>query len=207
MTTLRPPRPFLVMAFALLLGAAGCSGGAPASSTGPDETPFGTGSAAPSGLPGSSGFSSAAPDPSSGGDGAGTPGDPGTGAGVLPADPTPVDPGAQEPTLVIAKPGQLDVHPVGAQRLQASVDGRHVLVKITWTSGVEPCNVLDSVRVDRSDRHISITIVEGSSSRDAMCIEIAMIKATIVDLGDLEPGTWTITSPNGEAQAIEVTVA
>ncbi len=125
----------------------------------------------------------------------------------MPPDPTPIDPGAQAPTLVIAKPGQLDPHPVGAQRLQASVDGRHVLVKVTWTSGVEPCNVLDSVRIDRSDHQIALAVIEGSSNRDAMCIEIAMIKATIVDLGDLEPGTGTISSPNGEAPPIEVTTA
>jgi hypothetical protein len=138
--------------------------------------------------------------------GGGTSGDPGTGIGD-PVGPTPVDPGAGQPTLVIAKPGQLDPHPVAPQQIQASVDGRHVLIKVTWTSGVEPCSVLDSVQVQRSGTTIALTVIEGSSNRDAMCIEIAMIKATIVDLGELEPGTWTITAPNSEAAPITLTIS
>ena len=204
MTIFRPLRHVLAV-FAILLAAAACS--ATASAPAPRASAGATLPASVPALPISSAPGSGAADSSPGAGGGGTSGDPGTGVGIVPPDPTPVDPGAQEPTLVIAKPGQLDPHPVGAQRLRASVDGRHVLVKVTWTSGVEPCNVLDSVRIDRSDHRIALTIVEGSSSRDAMCIEIAMIKATIVDLGDLEPGTWTISSPNGEAPPIEVTVA
>jgi hypothetical protein len=34
-----------------------------------------------------------------------------------------------------------------------------------------------------------------------------MFKATIVDLGELDPGTWTITAPNGEATPINVTIS
>jgi len=36
-------------------------------------------------------------------------------------DPNPVDPGAGRPAIVVAKPGQLNPHPVGATTLQASV--------------------------------------------------------------------------------------
>ena len=112
-----------------------------------------------------------------------------------------------QPTLVVAKPGQLDPRPLPASKLEATVDGRRVLVKASWTSGVEPCNVLDSVVVDRSGTDIAITIVEGTSDPNAMCIEIAMFKATIVDLGELEPGIYTISSPGGEARPITVTVS
>ncbi len=172
-----------------------------------------SGSAAPSPSPQPSAPPSAGPiaseppasvDP--GNAGGGTSGDPGTGVGG-PAGPTPVDPGAGQPALVIPKPGQLDPHPVSPQQLQASVDGRHVLVKITWTSGVEPCYTLDSVKVERSGMTIALTVLEGSSDPNAMCIEIAMVKATIVDLGELEPGTWTITAPNSEAAPITLTIA
>ena len=34
-----------------------------------------------------------------------------------------------------------------------------------------------------------------------------MQKATIVDLGELEPGTYTITSPGGDAAPLSVTVS
>jgi hypothetical protein len=80
-------------------------------------------------------------------------------------------------------------------------------VKVSWWSGVEPCNVLDSVKVDRSGTDIAISIIEGSSDLDAMCIEIAQLKATIVDLGDLEPGTYTISAPNSDATPIQVTIS
>jgi hypothetical protein len=118
-----------------------------------------------------------------------------------------VDGGPGQPTLVIAKPGQLNPRPIPAATLEASVDGRRVLVKATWWSGVEPCYVLDSVKVDRAGFEIAITMIEGTSDPNAACIEIAMQKATIVDLGELEPGTYTITSPGGEAPPITVTVS
>jgi hypothetical protein len=121
--------------------------------------------------------------------------------------PTPVDPAAGQPAVVIPKPGQKNPHEVGATTLQASVDGRHVLVKVIWYSGVEPCNVLDSIKVDRSDSVVTIGLVEGSSDLDAICIEIAQLKATIVDLGDLAPGTWTIRASSGDAAPIQVTIS
>jgi hypothetical protein len=140
---------------------------------------------------------------------AGTGGNPGTDGPIVsePIAPTPVDPGANQPALQVPKPGQHDPHPVAAQSLQASVDGRHVLVKISWYGGVAPCSVLDSVKVDRGASSIALTVIEGSSDLDAVCIEIAMLKATIVDLGELAPGTWTITSPNSDAAPIQLTIS
>jgi len=144
--------------------------------------------------------------PGSGGGGSGSDGNAGTGGGAI-VSPSPGGPivGGQ-PTIVVAKPGQLNAHPVGAATLETSVDGRHVLLKVTWWSGVEPCNVLDSVGVDRSGAEIAITLIEGASRLDVACIEIAQLKATIVDLGDLEPGTWTIRTTNGDAQPVHVTI-
>jgi hypothetical protein len=176
----------------LLLGA--CSGAAaPASSPGPSD-----------GNP-----SAGAPSTGSGdvGDGSsGAPGqtDPDTAVGA-PVDPVPVDPGVGQAKLVMPRPGQLNPRPVGAALLEPAVDGHHVLIRVTWWSGVEPCNVLDSVKVDRSGTDISIQLIEGSSDLNAMCIELAQQKATIVDLGDLEPGTYTI-SAGGQGDAVPVTV-
>jgi len=141
--------------------------------------------------------------------GGGTAGNPGIGGPIVsePIVPTPVDPGANQPALQVPKPGQHDPHPVAAQSLQASVDGRHVHVKITWYGGVAPCSVLDSVKVDRGEGTIALTVIEGSSDLGAVCIEIAMLKATIVDLGELAPGSWTITSPNSDAAPIQLTIS
>jgi len=147
-------------------------------------------------------------DPSESG-GGGAPGDPGQTDPSVPVggivNPTPVDPGLGQPKLVIPRPGQLNPRPVGAASLEPAVNGHHVLVKITWWSGVEPCNVLDSVKVERSGTAITIQLIEGSGDAHAICIEIAEQKATIVDLGELEPGTYTI-SAGGKGDATPVTI-
>jgi len=132
----------------------------------------------------------------------------------IPSEPSPsggpsggpsADPGA--PTIVIARPGQLGPHPVVATSLEPIVDGRHVTVKLTWYSGVEPCNVLDSVKVDQAGGEIILTIIEGSSDLDAVCIEVAQLKTTVVDVGTLEPGQYTISSPGGEAKPVVITIS
>jgi hypothetical protein len=114
------------------------------------------------------------------------------------------DPGGQ---IVVPKPGQLDVHPVAGQLLAATVDGRRVVLTVTYTSGVEPCYVLDSIVVQRGDQSFAITLREGHGPGDAVCIEIAETKRVMVDLGELDPGTWTITDTQGGAPPITVTIA
>jgi hypothetical protein len=126
--------------------------------------------------------------------------DPGAGNG---------DPGAGDPSagkLVVPKPGQLDVHPISAQKLSAIVDGRRVVVTVHYTSGVEPCYMLDSILVARGDKSFAITLREGNGGGDVVCIEIAEMKRTQVDLGELAPGTYTITDATGGAPGIEVVV-
>jgi hypothetical protein len=138
--------------------------------------------------------------------GGGAPGDPGSGvpSGGGAIDPVPVEPGQAD--LVRPLPGRLNPRPSAPQKLEASVDGRRVLVKLFWYGGIEPCSVLDSVKVVRAERVIAITIFEGSSDLDAVCIDIAKLKATIVDLGELEPGPWTIGAPDGSAPPLRVTI-
>lgn len=196
MNTPRATRPLLLAALAATLTLGACSpGGAPVEPS--------------ASLPGSTPVT----DPAGGGGGnaggGGTGGNVGT--GVPPVDPGVIDPGVIDPgsgqaQLVTPRAGQLNPRPVAVTRLQTSIDGRRVLVKASWSSGVEPCNVLDSVKVDRSGVTISITLLEGTGDPNAMCIEIAVLKATIIDLGDLEPGTWTIQSPDGEAPPITITI-
>jgi hypothetical protein len=192
--TAQPParRRFLLVTAAMAVALAACSSGAaPAASSPPSSGP------GPTTTPTS--------DPAGGGS---SDGNVGGGAVIVdPGQPVPVDPAAGQPTIVIPKPGQKNPHPVSPATLQASVDGRHVLVKVTWWSGVEPCNVLDSVKVDRSGTDIAISLVEGAADLDAMCTEQALLKATIVDLGDLEPGTYTVRAPKSEAIPIQVTVS
>ena len=193
MTTPTGFRPVVLGLLAvLLLGACG-SAAAPSSSPPPvDASP----SAAPPTDPGGSICG-------------GAPGNPGQTDPTAPiggiVNPTPVDPGFGQPKLVIPRPGHLNPGPVGAASLEPAVSGHHVLVKVTWWSGVEPCSVLDSVKVERSGTAITIQLIEGTGDAHAICIEIAEQKATIVDLGELEPGTYTI-SAGGKGDATPVTI-
>ncbi|MEP6638843.1 MAG: hypothetical protein ABJC39_05785 [Chloroflexota bacterium] len=111
--------------------------------------------------------------------------------------------------LVTPKPGQLDVHPISAQRLTAGVVGRKVTVTVAYSSGVEPCSILDSivVAVGAEARTFGITLREGHGPGDVACIEIAQRKRTVVDLPELAAGIYTISDATGGAAPIEVTVS
>lgn len=116
------------------------------------------------------------------------------------------DPILGQATFVVPQPGQQNVHPVNVQLARASVDGQHVTVELRWWSGVAPCSVLDSVGIGHVDTAYTITASEGSSGQQVACVDIAQLKATVVDLGDLDPGTYTIKA-DGDAQPIEVIVS
>ena len=104
-------------------------------------------------------------------------------------------------------PGAVGVHDIAATGLRASVNGRRVAVELRWWSGVEPCYVLAGVDVVRDGSTFTLTILEGSAAGpDVACIELAMLKSTVVDLGELEPGRYTIQA-FGDAAPLEVVVA
>ncbi len=161
----------------------------------PTPVPVPTSPAGGAGEPGAGGGSQPG---NPGGDGG-----PGTGGGVVPIDPGGLP--QPEPTLVTPVAGLMDVHPVGAVRLDPSLDGRHLSVRVAWWSGVEPCNVLAGVDVVRDGSTFTLTVREGSAARGVACIEIAMYKATIVDLGQLDAGDYTVTA-FGEAPPLSVTI-
>lgn len=172
----------LPLAAVLILAACtGAAPGAPSASATPATTP-------PSASPSTDPTSSIGSDlPTT---------DPGTAIG---------GPGAGR--MVIPKPGQLDVREIPAEKLAAVIDGRRVVVTVTFTSGVEPCYVLDSIVVARGDKSFAITLREGHGPGDVMCIEMAETKQAQVDLGELAPGTYTITDATGGAPAIGVVVS
>lgn len=131
------------------------------------------------------------------------------GGGTAPSEPLPgdladrlLDPAI---TLVHPMPNLLNLHPVQIEKLTAASDGRRVAVRADWTSGVEPCYALAGVTVERDGTTITITVTEGNGPGDVVCIEIAQMKGTIVDLGELEPGTYTVQGPAG-IPSISVTV-
>jgi hypothetical protein len=79
-------------------------------------------------------------------------------------------------------------------------------VTATWTSGVEPCYVLDSVVVTKGEGTYTITLREGHGAGDVVCIEIAAMHGTVVEIPDVASGTWTIADSGGIAAPVVVTV-
>lgn len=118
----------------------------------------------------------------------------------------PVDPGVGGAKRVVPKPGQLDVRAVPADTLTATADGSTITVTATWTSGVEPCNVLDTIVVDRGEGTFSITLREGRGPEDMACIAIAEQHVTTFEIPDVASGTYTIRDATGGAADIQVTV-
>jgi hypothetical protein len=143
-------------------------------------------------------------------------------AGAAPTTPTPslppdapvtsapdgggVDPGPAQPSVVVAQPGQLDVRPVQITSLTPIVDGRNVTVQADWVSGIEPCYVLDHVDVSQDGTTFTVGLFEGSSEQDVACIEIAVYKTTLIDLGQLDPGSYIVQSADGSTAPASFTV-
>jgi hypothetical protein len=109
--------------------------------------------------------------------------------------------------LVVPKPGQLDVRAVKADELVARVEGSNIIVTVSWTSGVEPCNVLDQVIVTQGDGTYAITLREGHGPEDVVCIAIAETHKTEVVIENVAAGTYQISDASGGAAPIEVTVS
>ena len=120
-------------------------------------------------------------------------------------DPAVIDPLGR---VVVPVPGQLDVRAIPAQTLSAVAAGRRVTLTIAYTSGVEPCYILDSIVVAVGDAGtFAITLREGHGPGDVVCIEIAESKRAVVDLGELAPGTYTISDTTGGAAPVIIDVA
>jgi len=87
------------------------------------------------------------------------------------------------PPPVEPQPGQDNVRAVGWDSVKVLDEDS---VKVKFWSGVEPCNVLDHVEVAYETKTVAITLFEGSDSSgpDTACIEIALLKQTIVDLDE-----------------------
>jgi hypothetical protein len=134
------------------------------------------------------------------------PGGPSDGAAAGSGQPGDTMPGGGD-SFVLPKPGQLDVHPIAADGFIAQANGHHVVLTIAYTSGVEPCSILDTIAVERGPGSFAITLREGHGPGNQICIMIARLMKTQVDLGDLDPGTYTISDATGGAAAIQVVVS
>lgn len=195
-----PTRRLLAGALLVVLTLAACGGAAAPSPTPATVTP--TPQPTPTAVPGEGGAGN-------GNGGIGT--DPGTGGGgiVFPVPPNPGDdPNLGDATYLTPAGDLINQRPMNVQLVRAFLDDDGgVTADLRWWSGVAPCNQLDRVEIDRDDaaKTIHLTVIEGSGQGDMMCIEIAELHATVVDLGELPAGTWTI-SAEGDATPVKIDV-
>ena len=196
-----PTRRLLAGALLVVFTLAAC-GSAAAPSPTPGQVAS-TPQPTPTAVPGDGGTGT---DPGSGGGS-----DPGNGGGgiLFPIPPNPGDdPNLGDATYLTPAKGLINQRPMNVQLVRAFLDddGR-VTADLRWWSGVAPCNQLDRVEIHRDDaaKTIHLTVIEGSGQGDMLCIEIAELHATTVDLGELPAGTWTI-SAEGEAPPVNIDV-
>lgn len=128
-----------------------------------------------------------------------------------PSDPgQPLDPSVEPPIgakPIVPKPGQaINVRAVAAESLAARVDGTTIHVQAVWTSGVEPCTILDSIVVDKGEGTYTVTLREGNSPQEIACIAIAEQHVTEFEIPNVAAGTWQIVDSGGVAAPVEVTV-
>jgi hypothetical protein len=112
------------------------------------------------------------------------------------------------PTIVTAHPGQANLRLAHPYQLSSRIDGTgHVIVRVRWYGGIEPCETLDSVVVTRDGNRFTLTVRVGApAGLNVACIEIAQDTATLVDLGVLPPGTHTIRADPGDAPPLTLNV-
>jgi hypothetical protein len=120
-----------------------------------------------------------------------SPGDVVVSHNVDPDQPAPAPGGA---TLVTPVPGDSAGSPVFPAGLRVGVGGDgHAWARVTWWGGVPACYVLRPVKISRHGASIRLRLFEGSNvPADTACIDIAMKKAARVDLGALDPGSYTV---------------
>lgn len=114
----------------------------------------------------------------------------------------------QQPAIQTPTPGQFRPMAVNTWAMTPTVEGHHLRVLLTWWGGPAPCSVLDSVDVVRAGMKVTMTVMVGAdpaSHGQVACPAIALLLGTVVDLGELPAGTYTLAT-HGDLAPIEVTV-
>ncbi|MEU9887248.1 hypothetical protein [Sphaerisporangium sp. NPDC051011] len=95
--------------------------------------------------------------------------------------PSPLAP-ATGPSPTRPKGHTINTHKVRWEKAKPTKDGRKI--KVIWWSGVEPCTVLDRVKVRETSKRVTITLYEGQAedAQNVACILIAIQKVTTVKL-------------------------
>lgn len=103
---------------------------------------------------------------------------------MCPGDPGLIPEPVPGPQVVEPMPGMTHVRARTFDAATVGNDDR--TVTIDFTSGIEPCAVLDHVRVRYQEEAVVITLFEGSAANagDVACIEIAVQKQVVIMLDE-----------------------
>lgn len=131
-------------------------------------------------------------------------GSPGPSVSHVPVDPVPMPPGGPgasgggvpmpSPGIVQPVAGLLNIHDVRAAGISATSAAGRIVATVSWWSGPPPCSALAEVHVDRAGNAFTLTIREGAVQLGIACPAMAMAKATVVDLGAVPAGTYTVAA-------------
>ena len=75
----------------------------------------------------------------------------------------------------------------------------------TSTGGAPPCE--SRMVHDNGDQTVDVTVIEGTSDPDAICVMMAVAKHTIFSFDVPGTGTWTIRDSQRGAPPVEVVVS
>lgn len=118
-------------------------------------------------------------------------------------DPAPSPPPTGGATWLTPVPGDGPSHPVNPVAVHAGVRGTRAFAVVRWWGGVAPCYVLRPVTVVRHGPVIRVEVREGSDAGDhTACIELALLKATRVDLGALPPGHYVVIAEHVRSRLV-----
>jgi hypothetical protein len=98
------------------------------------------------------------------------------------------------PLLVRPRPGLEDPRPHQFERVR--VTGLRTLI-VRFYGGVEACEGLDHVEVDYEQKRIVVTLFVGRVPTAEACIEIAVLKATSVQLEEPVAGRKIVDGADG----------
>jgi len=106
---------------------------------------------------------------------------------------------APSPTDVMPVANLKAVHDVRAGDLKVTTQDGHLMATILWWSGPPPCSALAEVKVAQTGTTFALSVREGALQLGVACPALAMSKRTTVDLGQVAPGTYTVSATGVDA--------
>jgi hypothetical protein len=103
------------------------------------------------------------------------------------------------PAWIRVTPGSGPVARVSPIALRVWTSDGHGMASVRWWGGSPVCTALRSADAARDGSVIRLHVAEGAKHTAVACPEIALLKATRIDLGPLPPGDYTVVAGSHRA--------